>query len=185
MPSKPKPRDATGTSRGFPVILRDGDLRLRPARLPDDVAPAVPWYRDPEVLRLSEGEGTPPYDAATVARMYEHLAAHGELYVIEVPDSGGRWRPIGDAALLADAVPIVIGEAAYRSRGLGGRVLRLLIARARSLGWDALRVSKVFTYNPRSRRLYEGAGFLPAGTGADEAGRPFWRFELRLNSVGT
>src|SRR5262252_2437652 len=99
-------------------MLQDGVLRLRPAVLPDDVALALPWYADREVLRLSEGEGTRPYDVTMVERMYRYLAGHGELYLIEVCRSDG-WRAIGDAALCPDSLPIVIGEALYRSQGLG------------------------------------------------------------------
>jgi hypothetical protein len=113
--------------------LQDGLLRLRLAVLPDDVALALPWYVDPEVLYPSEGAGTPPCDATAVERIYRNLASHGELYLIEVHEPAG-WRAIGDAALCLDSVPIVIGEAGCRSQGLGTRVLFLLIHRARELG---------------------------------------------------
>ena len=160
-------------------VLSDGSVRLRPARLPDDVAIGPPWYTDPEVLRFSEGEGTPAYDRATVERMYRHLAERGELYIIEVEDQGHR-RAIGDTALCRDALPIVIGEAAYRSRGLGARVLRLLVDRARALGWDRLAVQGVYTSNERARRLFERAGFVTTGCAADEQGVAKWQMELRL-----
>lgn len=162
------------------TLSSGSDLRLRPADLPRDVMAAVPWYHDPEVLRFSEGDGTPPYDAAMVERMYRYLSERGELYVIEVHDGKGDWHPIGDATLSPDSLPLVIGQPEYRSRGLGKRVLGLLIGRARELGWAELQVRRVFTYNARSRRLFEGVGFTLAGGGTDEDGRPYWSFRLRL-----
>ncbi len=160
--------------------LQDGDLRLRPVVLPDDVATAVPWYRDPEVLRFSEGEGTAPYDAARVEQMYRTMATRCEVYIVEVRSEGGWWA-VGDAGLCREAgVPIVIGEAAYRSRGLGRRVLRLLVERAWALGWSRLVVQGVFTDNDRARRLYERAGFRVVDEIHDGEGRPMWRMELRL-----
>ena len=63
-------------------VLQDGDLRLRPVVLPDDVATAVAWYRDPEVLRFSEGEGTPPYDAGRVEQMYRTMVTRCEVYIV-------------------------------------------------------------------------------------------------------
>lgn len=161
-------------------MLSDSDLRLRPVELPRDLAAAVPWYHDPEVLRFSEGDGTPPYDFAMVERMYRYLSEHGELYMIEVKDDRDRWHAIGDATLCRDSLPLVIGESAYRSKGLGKRVLGLLIDRARELGWAELQVKRVFSYNLRSRRLFERAGFTLSGTGVDEEGRAYWSFHLSL-----
>ena len=159
--------------------LQDGDLRLRPVRLPEDLALALPWYQDTEVLRFSEGEGTQAYDLATVERMYRYLDGCGELYVIEVETPRG-WYPVGDVTLCRDTLPIVIGDPAYRSRGLGGRVLRLLVQRATDLGWPELKVKSIFTYNQRSRRLFEGAGFRLTGGGTDNGGREFWSFSRPL-----
>ena len=164
-------------------VLQDHDLRLRPARLPDDVSAAIPWYHDPEVLHFSEGEGTPPYDAETIGRMYEYLADEGELYIIEIR-MGDDWRAVGDAALLPDDLAIVIGEQSHRTRGLGKRAVRLMVQRARSLGWDAVKVGKVFTYNERSKRLFESLGFEIGGTGTDDEGRAFWHFTLPLRTRG-
>ena len=157
----------------------DGDLRLRPVRIPDDIPHAVPWYHDPEVLHFSEGEGTPPYDAAMVERMFRDMTTRCEVYVVEVERDGG-WRPIGDAALCQFAgTPITIGDAAFRSRGLGRRVLALLIARARALGWIRMVVSGIFTDNVRARRLYEGAAFRITGA-TGETDRAMWTMELPL-----
>jgi len=94
-----------------------------------------------------------------VRRMYDALSTKGELYLIEICEAGG-WRAIGDAALLPDDVPIVIGRPEDRSRGLGGQVLQLLLRRARTLGWTELRVGAIDPANVRSRRMFERAGFV-------------------------
>ena len=162
------------------LITADDTLRLRPVRLSDDIAPAVTWYHDPEVLRLTQGEGTPPFDAVMVERMFQIMSTRCEVFIIEVREDE-TWHPIGDASLCATAgTPITIGDAHHRSRGLGRQVLNLLIARAWNLGWPAMVVSGVYTDNPRARRLYEGAGFRITGTIPAEADRSQWTMELRL-----
>lgn len=160
------------------IVLQDRSLRLRSIVLPDDVPVGIPWYHDPEVLRFSEGEGTPPYDASMVERMWHTMATRCAVYIIEVLAPDG-WHAIGDAALCREGgVPIVIGDAAYRSRGLGTRRLRLLVERARSLGWLRLVVKGVYTYNDRARRLHERAGFRLIDRITTEGDPPAWRFEL-------
>lgn len=162
-------------------VLDGGDLRLRPVRVPDDVATATRWYHDPEVLRFSEGEGTPPYDAPMVERMFRDMSTRCEVYIIEVRTPSG-WHAIGDAALCRTAgTPIVIGDRAYRSRGIGTAVLRLLINRAKALGWPDMVVKGVFVSNDRALRLYQRAGFRVTGRVADEAGRPMWAMKLELS----
>jgi RimJ/RimL family protein N-acetyltransferase len=178
------PAGDAGETRGGVVqpelVLQDSSLRLRPVVLPGDVAVAAPWYRDPEVLHFSEGEGTLPYDPAMVEQMYRAMAGRCELFIIEVLTANG-WLPIGDAGLCGEAgTPIVIGEAAYRSLGLGARVLQLLIARARTLGWPRMVVKGIYTFNERSLRLYTGAGFRVCEQVTDAAGRAMWRLELPL-----
>jgi len=161
------------------MLLQDRDLRLRAYNPPHDVDAALPWYGDAEVLRMSEGAGASPFDRPRVVRMYEHLASVGELYMIEVLEASG-WRTVGDVTLAHDTLPIVIGEARYRGRGLGGRVLDLLIARARGLGWVQLEAKHIFTYNAASRRLFQRRGFRRIESGVDAQGRPFERYRLLL-----
>jgi RimJ/RimL family protein N-acetyltransferase len=156
-------RDAIEISRG-------NGVRLRRAELEEYEQVALPWYQDPEVLQLSEG-GEPPYDRARIRRMFEVLSGEGELYLIEVQEAAG-WRAVGDAALLPDAVPIVIGRPEDRSRGIGTEVLQLLLLRARALSWTEVRVSGIDPANQRSRRLFERAGFVAAPTAPDVSGAP-------------
>lgn len=158
--------------------LTDGVVRLRPRR-EGDVETALAWYRDPHVLKMSEGTGATPFDRPRVERMYAILEDIGELYMIEVLD-GGRWVTVGDVTLARSTLPVVIGEAAFRGRGVGGRVLDLLIARARALGWSRLEVKGIHTYNRASQALCESRGFKPAGSRTDESGRTLLRYSLDL-----
>lgn len=141
-------------------VLKDKELRLRPADM-GDVTTALPWYSDPEVLKFSEGSNK-KYDVKKVERMYNYLINTGEMYIIELND-GLRWMPIGDACLMANSLPIVIGDAIHRSQGLGHRVLFLLIDRAKHLGWKELNVKGIYSYNERSLRLYSSLGFQENG----------------------
>ena len=162
------------------MMLQDGNVRLRPVVLPDDIRLAVPWYRDPEVLYYSEG-GASPYGADQVEKMYRHLLAKGEVFIIEIRQAD-QWLAIGDAALCTDCLPIVIGDGKYRSQGIGKKVLGLLIRYAQSQGRDKLRVNGVYAYNERSRRLYESFSFVATETYADGDGNESIRYELALRN---
>lgn len=142
------------------ILDRGRGIRLRTPSLDEYLHHASPWYRDPEVLRFSEG-GAQPYGPAQLRAMYDALSRKGELYLIE-----RATEPIGDAALLPDDVPIVIGRPDDRSRGIGAEVLELLVLRARELGWHELRVAHIDPDNVRSQRLYARAGFVRIADGS-------------------
>ena len=160
-------------------MLQDADLRLRPLDPRRDVPAACRWYRDPHVLLMSEGPDERPFGRERVERMYAHLSAIGEVYVIEVREDD-RWKPIGDATLAPDTLPIVIGDAGYRGRGLGARVLSLLIGRAQNLGWTSLQAKHIYAYNEPSRRLFRRHGFALVAEGVDERGRAWERYRLQI-----
>lgn len=65
------------------------------------------WYTDLATVALIDGPGAEPYDRDKLVRMLGHLAATGELYLIEECDGTG-WQPIGDVTLQTYAVPIVL-----------------------------------------------------------------------------
>ncbi len=140
-------------------ILMGDEIRLRSISIEEDIVNAIQWYHDPEVLYYSEGVGMAPYDEITIRRMYSTLSAMGYVYIIEIKEKN-TWKPIGDAALARITIPIVIGSPEYRSRGIGKKVLSLLIAKARDMGWKELSVKGIFSYNERSLNLYTAAGFV-------------------------
>ncbi|MBQ2708667.1 MAG: GNAT family N-acetyltransferase [Clostridia bacterium] len=137
------------------ILAVSEDLRLRKYDGRHDFA--LPWYRDAETLRLIGGN-TVPYDAEKVARMYRYLDGKGELYFIEIRDGDG-FRPIGDVTWWKDDMPIVIGDASCRGRGIGRRVIGALVNRARSLGFTSLGVDEIYHFNAASRRMFEACGF--------------------------
>ena len=69
------------------------------------------------------------------------------------------WTPIGDASITMEKTPITIGVEEYWEKGLGTKVLAMLISRARKIWLKKLKVSGIYEYNERSLRLYRKAGF--------------------------
>jgi len=138
-----------------PEILPVSDtLRLR--KFDDNFDFAFSWYQDEELVYLVDGVRR-PYTGETLSNMYHYLDRHGELYFIEVLE--GDWKPIGDVCFWQADMPIVIGDAAYRGKGIGGKVIAALIDRGRELGFDRLVVNEIYEYNTASRKCFENAGF--------------------------
>lgn len=153
-----------------PMLLPiDSTLRLRKYDGRHDFAYA--WYQDIETVHLMDGVDV-PYTKEKLARMYAYLDAHGELYFIEAKTAAGDV-PIGDVTLCRENLPIVIGEAAYRGKGVGRRVVGALVQRARALGWDAVYVEEIYEYNTGSRKCFESAGFSPWRK--TDRGSSYWR----------
>ncbi|MFS1515870.1 GNAT family N-acetyltransferase [Bacillus sp. SCS-151] len=160
-------------------IIKNNELRLRPVQLPEDLIIALPWYQDKEVLYFSEGAGTLPYDIKTIDKMYSYLSQIGELYIIEIYHNK-KWLPIGDVTLSKEMIPIVIGPKAFRAKGIGMRIISLLIERAKTLEWDKMKVNKIYSYNTASRRMFESLGFSKTDTKFDDKGREYSSFALVL-----
>lgn len=118
---------------------------------------ALAWYQDAGTVWLVDGNRV-PYTEARLRAMYEYLDACSEAYFIEAREAG-RFRPIGDAAFRRGDMPIVIGEPAYRGRGVGRRVAAALVGRGRALGYETLRVREIYDWNAASRKCFEAAGF--------------------------
>ena len=132
-----------------------GTLRLRKYDGNHDFA--LSWYLDPETVWLVDGDKV-PYTPELLNKMYTCQNTGGELYFIEVLEEGG-WRPIGDVCLSSDDFAIVIGEKAYRARGIGRAVVSALVERARSLGWNRVRVGDIYDFNAGSQRLFASLCF--------------------------
>lgn len=139
------------------ILAVDKMLRLRRYDGRHDFA--LPWYRDAETVWLVDGKRE-LYDADRLTRMYRFLDNAGELYFIEVLETG-TWRPVGDVTFSRDDMPIVIGERSLRGHGIGRRVVLRLTERARELGYTELRVSEIYDYNAASVGLFRSMGFVP------------------------
>ena len=152
-------------------IQIEDTLRLR--RYDGTADFALPWYRDEELVYLVDGVKK-AYDREYLYDMYNYLDAHGELYFIEALENGA-WTPIGDVTFLKEDMPIVIGEAAYRGRGIGQKVIRALMDRGRALGYDRLGVKEIYDSNTASIRCFMACGFAPV-----EQTDKGWRYEAKL-----
>ena len=137
------------------ILPIDDALRLR--KFDDHFEFAFDWYQDVDTVWLVDGVKV-PYTQEKLERMYHYLDRHGELYFIEVLESGG-FKPIGDVAFWQEDMPIVIGDKTYRGRGIGRKVIATLIQRGRELGYDTLRVNEIYEYNIGSRKCFESVGF--------------------------
>ena len=142
------------------VLDIDADLRL--VRLDAPPAEALSWYQDPETLWMVDGKRE-PYTPERLARMYDWLSEHGELWYIEVRDEGAEsgWRTVGDVTLCPSDLPIVIGEKDLRTHHVGRRVIGALCERARGLGWREVLVGEIYDWNVASQRCFSAAGFEP------------------------
>ena len=138
-----------------PDILSVSDI-LRLRKFDDDFDFAFGWYQDEELVYLVDGVRR-PYSRETLSNMYHYLDKHGELYFIEVLEE--RWKPVGDVCFWKEDMPIVIGDPAYRGKGIGSQVIAALIGRGRELGYDRLVVNEIYEYNTTSRKCFENTGF--------------------------
>lgn len=118
---------------------------------------AFAWYQDPETVLLVDGKAE-SYSYETLTNMYTYLHNKGELYFIEVQEND-TWKPIGDVTFWQEDMPIVIGERAYRGKGIGKKVVSALVARGRAMGYDTLYVGEIYDFNIASQKCFESVGF--------------------------
>lgn len=149
------------------IIQINDNLRLK--AYSGDESVALPWYHDPVVYYNSEGVTDPEKipDENYIHRMYSYLDSHSELYFIEVLKDG-EFIPIGDTAVKDENPPIVIGEAAYRGKGLGKLVLETVLSRAKTIGIEKITNTIVYEYNTASKHLHESLGYQCVGREGNE-----------------
>lgn len=70
----------------------------------------------------------------------------------------------------------MIGENAYRGKGIASKVIATLIERGKELGYDVLHVNEIYEFNIASRRCFEKLGFV-----AYEKTEKGNRFFLKIN----
>ncbi|HBM76066.1 MAG TPA: N-acetyltransferase [Clostridiaceae bacterium] len=146
------------------IITINTELRLR--KFDNKYSFAFEWYQDEDTVKLVDGLNAEKYDSAKLKRMYEYLNNIGELYFIEILDNK-KFMPIGDVTFWKDDMPIVIGNADYRGKGIGKQVVRALIQRAAELGYGEIKVREIYTYNIASQKLFESVGFKKTGCTKD------------------
>ena len=137
------------------VIQIDESLRLRKYDGVHDFAEE--WYLDEETVYLVDGKRD-PYTIERLGGMYRYLNNTGELYFIEVLENG-TYKPIGDVTFWQEDMPIVIGDPAYRGKGIGRKVIAVLAERGKELGYRYLEIGEIYDWNEGSRRCFESVGF--------------------------
>jgi RimJ/RimL family protein N-acetyltransferase len=120
---------------------------------------ALKWYQDLETVWLVDGDEE-LYTEELLEKMYNYWNGVGELYFIEVYENG-HYEPIGDVTFCKEDMPIVIGEKSYRGKGIGTKVVRKLIERAKELGYREIEVEEIYNWNIASQKLYTNLGFKP------------------------
>ena len=146
------------------IINIDETLRLR--AYDGNFEVAVPWYQDPVVYYFSESITDPAKmpDADYVKGMFEYMEKRCESYFIEVKENG-KFIPVGDIHLKEPHPPIVIGVTKYRGVGIGKKVMRAMIARAKEIGIKKFSTDDVgiLEDNIVSRKMVEALGFTLVG----------------------
>ena len=137
------------------VIQIDDTLRLR--KYDGNHNFALAWYQDEETVWLVDGNRN-PYTVERLEGMYRYLNNAGELYFIEVLENG-IYKPIGDVTFWQEDMPIVIGDPAYRGKGIGRKVIAVLAERGKELGYRYLEIGEIYDWNEGSRRCFESVGF--------------------------
>lgn len=137
------------------ILIINDTLRLRKFDGIYDFA--FEWYQDEETVYLVDGVRK-KYSQETLKCMYEYLDKQGELYFIEVLD-GDTFKPIGDVTFWQMDMPIVIGDKAYRGKGIAKQVIGALIQRGKLLGYTELYVNEIYEFNIASRKCFESMGF--------------------------
>ena len=138
------------------IIQIDNTLRLRKYDGVHDFAEE--WYLDEETVYLVDGKRD-PYTIERRGGMYRYLNNAGELYFIEVFENG-TYKPIGDVTFWQEDMPIVIGDPAYRGKGIGRKVIAVLAERGKELGYRYLEIGEIYDWNEGSRRCFESVGFV-------------------------
>ena len=160
-----------------PVIIPvTPTLRLR--QFDGNYAAFLPGYEDPVVYRNSEGilDDAKKPDLAYVRGMCDYLNHAGEFYYIEALE-GDAFVPVGDVTVKAENPPIAIWYPQYRGRGIGTTVMRAVIARLKELGVTKITRTRVFKWNPESKRMHEQLGFVQVGENEQE-----YLFDLDLTT---
>ena len=72
-------------------------------------------------------------------------------------------------------MPIAIGDERYWGKGIGKKVIKKLIDRAKIINLEKIYIPAIYKYNDRSRNLFTSLGFIMVGENEKEES-----FELKL-----
>ena len=141
------------------IIAIDETLRLR--AYDGNYEIAYEWYQDDTVRKFSEGITDPAIrlEMEWVAKKLNSLSKSGELYFIEILEKD-KFIPIGDVTLLENNPPIEIGVAKYRGIGIGTKVMKAIVKRAKEVGIPKLYNVGCYEDNYASQKMLENAGFV-------------------------
>lgn len=151
-----------------PTVNIVGDaVALGPHRR-DLLATYQAWINDFTALRTLGAVAPLPMTLEQETVWYDSLMA-GQEAGFTIYETG-TWQPIGTTALhgidyrnRTAALGILIGESAYRGKGLGTETVRLMLDYAyTALGLHSVMLT-VAEYNHAGRRAYEKAGFREIG----------------------
>ncbi|MEG6510002.1 GNAT family protein [Methyloligella sp. 2.7D] len=150
-----------------PPVLRDGALILRPARESDAEA-RLALGRTPEIARmfpLDADRAREPLTLEEARRWAERLMAHPHGWAVEY-----EGRLLGEAHLSqldrahgSARFACAIYDPAMLGKGLGRRLIRLVLAYGfGELGLHRIGL-RVLAYNERAIRCYKACGFVEEG----------------------
>jgi len=151
------------------VVLRGARVLLRPLS-ENDWEILLKWNRNPEVLYFVEADEVAKRSLEEVQQIYRSVCRNAFCFIIEV-----EGQPVGECWLQrmnlervlsrypgrdCRRIDLMIGERAFRGRGLGTEVIRLLVAFGfEQQGADFIFGCDIAEDNVASLRAFEKAGF--------------------------
>ncbi|MFZ5827125.1 MAG: GNAT family N-acetyltransferase [Bacillota bacterium] len=184
----------------FPGVT-DGHLTIRPlADTPDDVGHLARWLSDTRVLAHYEGRDNPHDEAKVRHVFYETLPEHEVPCIVEfdgTPLGYLQFYPLDPESLtaygyaetaLVFGIDQFIGEPEWWNRGLGTRMVRLMLAYLFEMEGAERVVVDPVAGNSRALRMYEKCGFrrvriLPAHEQHEGVWQDGWLMEVTPESV--
>jgi len=148
------------------IVLRDDDLILRPLT-EHDWPPLYRWNRDLEVLWFTD-RAAEPFSLSKTQEIYRTVSQQAHCFIIKCQGRaiGECWLQRMNMARILSTRPdedcrridLAIGESRWRGRGLGTRVIGMLVRFAFEDAADTV-FGIVGEHNRRSIRAFEKNGF--------------------------
>ncbi|MEU9991423.1 GNAT family protein [Streptomyces sp. NPDC048045] len=146
----------------------DGEqVLLRPVAA-NDVAALLPMFQDGQTARLTGSHGADEPDEARLRAWYGTRGDQDDRLDLAVVEKA-TGQVVGEAVLnewdadnesCSFRIAFVPGA---QGRGLGTEATRLIVGHGfETLGLHRISL-EVYAFNPRARRVYETAGFVPEG----------------------